>query len=1044
MNLYKNLTVILAAACYLMIIIPGQASVIKTSAVKQSCATDIKMHPAEKDSQNVGFIWPEGIKAGVSLTFDDARLSQIDKGIPLLDKHGVKATFYVSPLQMMKRIEKWKEAVANGHEIGNHSLTHPCSGNFPFARNNALENYTLEEIQMELDSAGRFIRKNAGITPVSFAYPCGQTFAGRGLYLKSYIPLVAASFESGRLWMSEGPNDPEYSDLHQLYGVELDGKSFKEALVLIQKAAENGQWLIFAGHETDYEGKRQTTLLSTLDSICIYATDPANGIWIDNVHNVASYIKQKRGEKPFSALPLYKNPAYPVDRRVEDLLSRMTIEEKTGQLNAPVPYKMSSEPNGRIDACRKFAAGNLLEGIGPAGGFWAPARMFNEGAGAQAGFLNELQKIATENTRLQIPLLFFEEGTHGLMTAGGTIFPEGMALGSAWNNKMISDVYATAAREARTRGVHFLGTLVIEPVRDPRLGRNEEGYSEDPYLCSQIAEAIVTGMQGNDISANDKAIALLCHFPGQSEPVSGLERGEMEISERKLREVFLKPWISGIKKCGALGVMATYPAIDRESAHGSEKLLTKILREELNFRGLVMSEGAGLGILIYEQIVSDMKEAGELCLKAGVDVSIWFEDGYLQSLKENLNEGKVSVETIDRAVRRILKVKFMLGLFENPYVDVEQAVRESNTDQNRKLALESAREGIVLLKNEKNLLPLSKNIRSVAVIGPNADNEINQLGDYTHTPIIQDIITPLEGIRNKVSSDTRVTFVQGCNIIDDDLNEIEEAVAAAKNADVAIIVAGESHSGKKTNGEGFDVASLDLTGKQEELIRAVHKTGTPAVVVLINGRPLSIRWTAENIPAVVEAWNCGEQGGNAIADVLFGDYNPSGKLPVTVPRHVGQLPVYYNHMPSKEYWISQRGGYADMPATPLWEFGYGLSYTTFEYSNLNISPAVTGSSGEITVSLDIRNNGSRSGHEVIQLYLNDMISSVTSPVKELKGFQKVFLNPGEKTKVHFLLTPEHTALLDKNMQWVTEPGRFEVMVGSSSKDIRLTGYFDIQ
>jgi beta-glucosidase len=377
--------------------------------------------------------------------------------------------------------------------------------------------------------------------------------------------------------------------------------------------------------------------------------------------------------------------------------------------------------------------------------------MFNEGVQPQAQFLNELQKIATENTRLQIPLIFFEEGTHGLMTAGGTIFPEGLALGSTWNNKLISDVYTTAAREARSRGVHFLGTLVIEPIRDPRLGRNEEGYSEDPYHCSQIAEAIVEGMQGNNISATDKAISLLCHFPGQSEPVSGLERGEMEISERKLREIFLKPWVSGIKKSGALGVMATYPAIDRESAHGSEKLLTRILREELDFQGLVMSEGAGLGILIYEKIVSDMKEAGELCLKAGVDVSIWFEDGYLQSMKENLREEKISMATIDRSVRRILKVKFMLGLFENPYVDVERAVRESNTHQNRLLAFESAREGIVLLKNGSNLLPLSKDISSIAVIGPNADNEINQLGDYTHTPVIQDIVTPLEGIRKKIS-----------------------------------------------------------------------------------------------------------------------------------------------------------------------------------------------------------------------------------------------------------------------------------------------------
>jgi beta-glucosidase len=306
-----------------------------------------------------------------------------------------------------------------------------------------------------------------------------------------------------------------------------------------------------------------------------------------------------------------------------------------------------------------------------------------------------------------------------------TVFPEGLAIGSTWNTALVSQIYGVAAREARTRGVHFLGTLVVEPNRDPRLGRNEEGYSEDPYLCSQIVESIVKGMQGDDISANDKAISLLCHFPGQSQPVSGLERGAMEISERTLREVFLPPWIAGIKKAGALGVMATYPSIDGLPAHGSEKLLTKILREELGFNGLVMCEGDGINILVYEKIVSTMKEAGELCLKAGVDVSIWYEDGYLNAMRENVQEGKVSIETIDRSVRRILRIKYLLGLFDNPYVDPDRAVKECNTKESRELALQTAREGIVLLKNEKNLLPLNKDIKSIAVIGPNADAERN-------------------------------------------------------------------------------------------------------------------------------------------------------------------------------------------------------------------------------------------------------------------------------------------------------------------------------
>lgn len=743
---------------------------------------------------------------------------------------------------------------------------------------------------------------------------------------------------------------------------------------------------------------------------------------------------------------IYLDPKQPVGTRVEDLLSRMTLEEKIGQLNSPVPGLMAKDLPDQIDACRKFAEGKLVPNIGPAGGIWAPTGLFKEGPRQQAEFLNGLQKIATEKTRLKVPLLFFEEGTHGLLTPGATVFPEGLAIGSTWNTDLVSKIYAVAAREGRTRGVHFLGTLVVEPNRDPRLGRNEEGYSEDPFLCSRIAESIVKGMQGDDLSAYDKAISLLCHFPGQGQPVSGLERGAMEISERTLREVFLPPWVAGIKKAGAMGVMATYPSIDGLPAHVSEKVLTKILREELGFNGLVMSEGAGLAIPIYEKIVSTMKEAGELCLKAGVDVSIWFEDGYLNPMRENVLEGKVSTLIIDRSVRRILRTKFILGLFENPYVDPERAAKESTTSASQQLALQTAREGIVLLKNEKNLLPLSKNIKSVAVIGPNADNERNQLGDYTADVLTQEIVTVLKGIKNKVAPGTKVTYVKGCEIIDDKLNEISRAAKIAKNADIAIVVLGECSERPGTDGEGYDVASLDLTGLQEDLLKAVYATGTPTVAVLINGRPLSIRWAAEKIPAILEAWNCGEQGGNAVADVLFGDYNPGGHLTITIPRHSGQLPAYYNSKPSKDYWISQGWGhaYADMPASPLWEFGFGLSYTSFEYSNLQIKPKETGIAGDVYVSADVKNTGKKDGNEVVQLYLDDEVSSMTRPVRELKGFEKVSLAAGEKKTVTFKLTQEHLSFLNKNLDPVVEPGMFMVMVGSSSRDIRLKGEFEVK
>jgi len=744
--------------------------------------------------------------------------------------------------------------------------------------------------------------------------------------------------------------------------------------------------------------------------------------------------------------PLYMDSKQPIDRRIEDLIKRMSLEEKLGQLNMPAPGRMAQGFEKSSDACRKFAEGKLVQNVGPAGGFFAAASSVDGGPGRQAEYINELQKIAVEKTHLKIPLLFIEEGTHGVLTAGATIFPEGLAIGSTWNMDLVRKIYSVDALEARSRGVHGLCTLVIEPNRDPRLGRNEEGYSEDPFFCGKVAEAIVGGMQGDNLSAGDKAISVLCHYPGQSEPVSGLERGAMEISERKLREVFLPPWVAGIKKAGALGVMATYPSIDGEVVHGSGKILTDILREELGFKGLVLCEGEGIKILVYEKIASSMKESGEMALKAGVDVSIWFEDGYLNAMYENVKEGRVSMETVDRSVRRILKIKFLLGLFENPYVDAGKAEKVSLTKESRDLALQVAREGIVLLKNEKKLLPLSKNIKSIAVIGPNANSKRNQLGDYVTHNVLQDVSTVLEGIQAKVSSRTKVRYVKGCEILGNEINEIKEAQRAARESEVAVVVVGEN---RRTVGEPCDVFDLDLTGLQQQLVEAVYATGTPTVVVLINGRALSVRWIAKNIPAILEAWNCGEQGGNALADVLFGDYNPGGKLPVSFPKHVGQLPVYYNYKPSKKFWMeSDHSRWAELYVNdnikPLYEFGYGLSYTQFEYSNLVISPSDIHPAGNVHVSVDVKNTGAREGSEVVQLYIDDMISSMSTPVKELRGFEKISLVPGEQKTVSFTLTPEHLSFLDRHLQPLVEPGTFEVMVGSSSEDIRLRGEFEVK
>jgi beta-glucosidase len=753
------------------------------------------------------------------------------------------------------------------------------------------------------------------------------------------------------------------------------------------------------------------------------------------------------------ARPPYRDAGQPIDKRVEDLLGRMTLEEKVGQMNMPCVYEseLGNTIGKKTEAVQKFAAGTLVKGFGPGGGFFTlPNTILHEGPRQQAEFLNRLQRLALEQTRLGIPLLETEEGTHGLMCPGGTVFPEGPALGSTWNMELLGRLYAAAAREARAIGVHQIFTLVVEPIRDPRLGRNEEAFSEDPFLCSRIAGTIAQAVQGSDVSAPDKVVAGLCHYPGQSQPVSGFERGAMEVSERTLREVFLPPWQAGIKHHGALGVMATYPAIDGVPAHASEKLLTRILRQEFGFDGLVLSEGGGIGTLVYEGLAPTQKEAGALALAAGVDVGISFESGYMLDLLASVREGKVPMSLIDRSVRRILKQKLRLGLFERPLVDVERAVQIVHQPDHQDLALQAAREAIVLLKNEKNLLPLKKSLRSIAVIGPNADDPRNQLGDYIPTTIPQHVVTILEGIKHVVSSDTQVSYARGCDVVGGTSDEIAKAREAAANADVAIVVIGENERqarGKRpTDGEGYDAATLELTGLQEELVKAVQGTGTPTVVVLINGRPLAVRWVAQHVPAILEAWLPGEKGGQAVAEVLFGEVNPSGKLAVTVPRHAGQLPVYYNYKKSKRYWVRHGWGhaYVDMEPTPLYPFGFGLSYTQFEYSGLQLSAREIAPTESLEIQLRVKNIGGRPGKETVQLYLEDPVSSVATPVKQLRGFAKLDLEPGEAKTCSFTLTPDDLALYDQNLKRVVEPGQFRVMIGASSEDIRLTGDFQVR
>jgi beta-glucosidase len=737
----------------------------------------------------------------------------------------------------------------------------------------------------------------------------------------------------------------------------------------------------------------------------------------------------------------YQDSRRPVDERVNDLLSRMTLKEKVGQLNLPCVYvaELGETIPAKMEACRKFTAGTHTLEIGPACGFFTLANeILHDGPRQQAEYFNELQKIALTQTRLKIPVMEDEEGTHGAMFPGGTVFPEGLAVGSSFDLDLVKSIYTAAAAEARAVGIHMLSTLVMETHRDPRMGRNEEAYTEDPYLYMRIGETIVRAAQGSDISAPDKVVAVLTDFPTQSEPSSGLERGAIEVSDRSMRENFMPPWIGAITKAGGLGVMAGYPEIEDVPAHASVKWMNDVLRQEIGFKGVVVSEGGGFGTLIYEHIVPTQKEAGMLALRAGVDMNITYEPAYMGPLVASVEEGRIPLSLVDRAVRRVLELKFRLGLFENPYVNVDRAVQIVHSQANQDLALRAGREGIVLLKNDKNLLPLRKNLKTVAVIGPNADDVMNQLGDYSPKKVLQHVTTVIEGIKAAVSPQAKVTCTRGCEITGKDQSGFAEAVQAAKAAEVAIVVVGESQA---TDGEGHDVASLDLSGVQEELIQAVFATGTPTVVVLINGRPLSTRWTSGNVPALIEAWEPGERGGEAVADVLFGNYNPSGRLAISVPRHSGQLPVYYNYKPAKAARMNE--GYVDMPATPLYPFGYGLGFTSFEYANLRIDPAEIHSGGETTVTLDVKNTGDRAGVDTAQLYIHERHAPIATPVKQLRGFERVALNPGETRTLTFKLAPEDLQLLDIDMRWKVVPGDFEIMVGKSSADISLEGILKV-
>ena len=732
----------------------------------------------------------------------------------------------------------------------------------------------------------------------------------------------------------------------------------------------------------------------------------------------------------------YKNPSLPIPQRVTDLLGRMTLEEKIEQIYGGHHYELLDSsgqytPEKAKEAFQQFR--KLDAQIGPHDA---------------AVLRNAAQRFEMEKTRLGIPALFMGEALHGFMEYGSTSFPQVLGLASTWDPDLVNKVFTAAGDEMRSAGVDQAFSPVLDLARDPRWGRTEETYGEDPYLVSRMAVAAITGLQGNSPQIDHHhVLATAKHFAAHGQPEGGRNTAPANFSERILRESFFLPFQAAVEEAHVGSVMASYNEIDGVPSHINRWLLDRVLRQEWGFQGYVSGDGHGLQMLVEtHHIAADFADAARKALAAGVDFDL--SDGAVyRTLIDQVRAGIVPEKEVDLAVSRILAAKFNLGLFENPYVDPDYAQRVTNTPEHQKLALQAAREAIVLLKNDGNLLPLNaKKIKTIAVIGPNAADV--HLGGYSRDPGPGKQIGILDGIRKRAGNDIKVLYAEGCKITTGKQgwaawyeNEVVEpdaastaagiraAVETARKADVAIVVVGENES---TNREAWsdkhlgDRDSLDLIGAQNDLVKAIVETGRPTVVLLLNGRALSINYVAQKVPAILEGWYLGEMGGTAAAEVLFGDVNPGGKLPITFPRSVGQLPDYYDHKPSRNR------GYVLSDDSPLFPFGHGLSYSTFHFDNLRVTPATIGPGQTATVAVDVTNAGARAGDEVPQLYIHQKVASVTQPVQKLRAFRRVHLNPGEKTTVEFKLTPDALAILDIHMDRVVEPGVLDIMVGPDS------------
>jgi beta-glucosidase len=767
---------------------------------------------------------------------------------------------------------------------------------------------------------------------------------------------------------------------------------------------------------------------------------------------VATKLKQQKSAKR----PPYKDSGLPVTHRVSDLLSRMTLEEKAAQMTCVWQQKTDKlvDALGNFDhekARKAFKSGHGLGQVGRPSDAGSPPMEPWRGQTARgmAELTNAIQKFFLEGSRLGIPVIFHEECLHGHAARDATSFSQPIGLGATFNPTLVEELFAMAALEARARGAHQALTPVVDVARDPRWGRVEETYGEDPFLNGKLGAAAVRGFQG-DASFKDKTrmIATLKHFAAHGQPESGMNCAPANISMRVLRETFLQPFKECLQQAGAISVMASYNEIDGVPSHASEWLLRDVLRKEWDFKGFVVSDYYAIWELGHRPdthghfVARDKKESCALAVKAGVNIELPEPDCYLH-LVELVRAGVLNEKQLDELIVPMLFWKFKLGLFDDPFVDPDRAEKVVGCAEHRKLALQAARETITLLKNENQLLPLNPaKLKTIAVIGPNANRPL--LGGYSGLP--RRNTTVLDGITARLGTRVNVLYSEGCKITvggswqqdevirskpEEDRRQIAEAAYVAKRADVIVLAIGEN---EQTAREAWslkhmgDRASLDLPGQQEELVKAMLATGKPVVVLLFNGRPLSIGRVANSMPAILECWYLGQECGQAVAEVLFGDYNPGGKMPISVPRSVGHLPAFYNYKPSA------RRGYLFDEVSPLFPFGFGLSYTSFALKNLRLKHGEISRKGATQILVDVTNTGKRAGTEVVQMYIRDCVSSVTRPVKELKGFKKICLKADETQTVALDITPESLAFYDVKMNYIVEPGDFDILVGNSSQD----------